>query len=177
MSIGSRRIFGSVPDVEGRLVAPGFQHHHGCREIVLLQFHQQIFHVFLCVPAVCGNPEPHSPFRGKNCRARQTHVFPDHGFGGAGKHDHIGFFRKRNFNAVLPECKCCNFTGIHIQAESGIRPEEGGGAVGFRSLEAELLLHLIDNSLSFLVQAVKLFTHAVSTVVVQLDDQFIARAA
>ena len=160
-SVWLRLVFCTVPDIKRRFVAPCLQHQNACREIVLFQVLDLLLCVFLAIPAICRDPHAEHPFRRQNSLSEQLHICADNLRRFTGKGHNGGRFRQIDRHRVLVKMERCSFTGINIQTESAVCPEERSRAICFFTLEAELFFHLIDNDMSFLIQRVIFLAHSV----------------
>lgn len=87
--------------------------------------------VFLAIPAICRDPHAEHPFRRQNSLSEQLHICADNLRRFTGKGHNGGRFRQIDRHRVLVKMECCSFTGINIQTESAVCPEERSRAICF----------------------------------------------
>ena len=117
-----------IPAIEGAFIAPCFQHHDGCRAVLLFQHGKLLVHVRVAVPAVGADPQPEGPFRRQHTFAGQIQIGPKLG-GWRSQQQMIGDSRPcGGFDAngsPLFKGKADVFSCVPEPAEPAVRQEHG----------------------------------------------------
>ena len=155
------RIRRTVPDIERRLIAPGFQHHHGCGIGVFPEKPELFLRIGLLIPAVGRYPRPEGPFGRQRWLACHFDKRRDHVPRCAVQEVYVTVLcRDTDLHPSGRQNEHDGITGVHKNAVAVVAEEERQREICQFTLLCELFDHGTFGTLLHAVNAVKAFPHA-----------------